>query len=195
MSPTTAHATLWQPIALIWAMLFFQAFGVMVSIAPQTRLFEDIACRRHLGSGNQPDEELCKDPAVQDMVNELFGWQLFFDGIPGLVMAMYYGAMADGKGRKPVLMLSLVGQALGAAWILLICMCVQAAQCVLINIFSHSSSPHQYDFADEIPIGWSQIDPQWTWLSSVFYLIGGGGTVFNAAAMMILTDASPESFR
>ena len=40
-----------------------------------------------------------------------------------------------------------------------------------------------------------QIDPRWTWLSSTFYLIGGGGTVFNAAAMMILTDASLESFR
>jgi MFS family permease len=107
-------------------MLFFQAFGVMVSIAPQTRLFEDIACRRYFGSGGQPDEESCKDPAVQDTVNELFGWQLFFDGIPGLIMAMYYGAMADEKGRKPVLVLSLVGQALGAAWILLICMCIQA---------------------------------------------------------------------
>lgn len=115
-------STLWRPITLIWAMLFFQAFGVMVSIAPQTRLFEDIACRRYFGSGN-PDEESCKEPAVQDMVNELFGWQLFFDGIPGFLMAMYYGAMADEKGRKPVLMLSLVGQALGAAWILLICMC------------------------------------------------------------------------
>ena len=127
---TDAHATtLWRPITLIWAMLFFQAFGVMVSIASQTQLFEDIACRRHFGRGDPlsgPDEESCKDPAVQDMVNELFGWQLFFDGIPGLVMAMYYGAMADEKGRKPVLMLSLVGQALGAAWILLICKCFVA---------------------------------------------------------------------
>lgn len=125
---TDAHSTLWRPITLIWAMLFFQAFGVMVSIAPQTRLFEDMACRRHFGSGEggpsgAPDEESCKDPAVQDAVNELFGWQLFFDGIPGLVTAMYYGAMADEKGRRPVLMLSLVGQALGAAWILLICTC------------------------------------------------------------------------
>ncbi|KAG6363588.1 hypothetical protein INS49_008689 [Diaporthe citri] len=159
---TDAHATLWRPITLIWAMLFFQAFGVMVSIAPQTRLFEDVACRRYFGGGDL-DEESCKDPAVQDMVNELFGWQLFFDGIPGLVMALYYGAMADEKGRKPVLTLSLVGQGLGAAWILLIC--------------------------------WMQIDPRWTWLSSAFYFIGGGGTVFNAAAMMILTDASLESFR
>lgn len=124
---TDAHAALWRPIKLIWAMLFFQAFGVMVSIAPQTRLFEDVVCRRYYGSGDHsgPDEESCKDPAVQDLVNELFGWQLFFDGIPGLVMAMYYGAMADEKGRKPVLTLSLVGQALGAAWILLICMCDQ----------------------------------------------------------------------
>lgn len=126
MSPDSngVHGTLWHPITLIWAMLFFQAFGVMVSIAPQTRLFEDIACRRYFGSGDQLDEELCKNPAIQDMVNELFGWQLFFDGIPGLVTAMYYGAMADEKGRRPVLMLSLVGQALGAAWILLICMFV-----------------------------------------------------------------------
>lgn len=125
---TVVTPTLWRPITLIWAMLFFQAFGVMVSIAPQTRFFEDIACRRYFGGGGPsvPDEEVCKDPAVQDMVNELFGWQLFFDGIPGLFMAMYYGAIADEKGRKPVLMLSLVGQALGAAWILFICMFNQA---------------------------------------------------------------------
>lgn len=127
---TDGHSTLWRPIALIWAMLFFQAFGVMVSIAPQTRLFEDIACRSYYGSGggpSGPDEESCKDPAVQDAVNELFGWQLFFDGIPGLVTAMYYGAMADEKGRRPVLTLSLLGQALGAAWVLLICMCGQTS--------------------------------------------------------------------
>lgn len=182
MGPATR--TLWRPVLLIWLMLLTLGFGIMVAMVPQTRIYEDIICRRYymdhpeqsvtLGMASafspdeahrqqSPDESLCKKPAIQDAVNQLFGWQTFFDGIPGLLLAMYYGSLADSKGRRPVLILSLAGQLLGAAWILFIC--------------------------------WIEAEVKLTWFSSIFSCIGGGNTVFTAAAMMILADAAPDTFR
>lgn len=176
--------TLWRPVLLVWLILLTLGFGITVAMTPQTRIYEDIICRRYyadhpeqstrLGIAfspsthqqqpqSRPDESLCKKPAIQDAVNSLFGWQTFFDGIPGLLLAMYYGSLADTWGRRPVLILSLVGQLLGAAWILLIC--------------------------------WIEADVRLTWLSSIFSCVGGGNTVFTAAAMMILADAAPDAVR
>ena len=130
----------WRPVLLVWMILLTLGFGIMVAMVPQTRIYEDIICRRYYAdhpeqsttvgiallpdephSWDGPDESLCKKPEIQDAVNQLFGWQTFFDGIPGLLLAMYYGSLADSKGRRPILILSLVGQLLGAAWILFIC--------------------------------------------------------------------------
>ncbi|KAL2260168.1 hypothetical protein VTK26DRAFT_5927 [Humicola hyalothermophila] len=180
MGPTT-HIH-WRPVLLVWLMLLVLGFGIMVAIAPQTRIYEDIICRRYYADGPEqsitlgiaflpddgprhqgPDEKACKDPVIQDALNQLFGWQTFFDGIPGLLLAMYYGSLADSWGRRPILVLSLVGQLLGALWILFIC--------------------------------WIEADVKLTWLSSIFSCIGGGNTVFTAAAMMIIADATPDASR
>ncbi len=176
--------TLWRPVLLVWLILLTLGFGITVAMTPQTRIYEDIICRQYYADHpeqstrlgipfspsssqqqpqSRPDESLCKKPAIQDAINSLFGWQMFFDGIPGLLLAMYYGSLADTWGRRPVLILSLVGQLLGAAWILLIC--------------------------------WVEADVRLTWLSSIFSCIGGGNTVFTAAAMMILADAAPDAVR
>lgn len=172
--------TLWRPVLLVWLMLLILGFGIMVAMVPQTRIYEDIICRRYYmdhpeqsaavaippdGAHSQQglDENLCKKPEIQDAVNELFGWQTFFDGIPGLLLAMYYGSLADTKGRRPVLILSLVGQLLGATWTLFVC--------------------------------WTEAEVRLIWLSSIFTCIGGGNTVFTAAAMMILADATSDTSR
>lgn len=178
----SATRTLWRPVLLVWLILLTLGFGIMVAMVPQTRIYEDIICRRYYADypeqsttvgiallpneprhGDGPDESLCKRPEIQDAVNQLFGWQTFFDGIPGLLLAMYYGSLADSKGRRPILILSLVGQLLGAAWILFIC--------------------------------WIEADVKLTWISSIFSCIGGGNTVFTASAMMILADATPDTSR
>ncbi|KAK1848599.1 MFS multidrug transporter [Colletotrichum chrysophilum] len=100
----------WKPIVVVAMMLFIDGLGNCMSLAPQTRLFEDVVCRQYYKVGGNvpgsgPSEEMCKDPAVQDVVAELFGWQTFFDGIPGLILAMWTGA----------------GCLLGACWVLFIC--------------------------------------------------------------------------
>ncbi|KAF4869877.1 MFS efflux pump atnC [Colletotrichum siamense] len=158
----------WRPIVVVAMMLFIDGLGNCMSLAPQTRLFEDIVCRQHYKvddniPGSGPSEEMCKDPAVQDVVAELFGWQTFFDGIPGLILAMWFGVLADKQGRRRVFFLSVVGQVLGASWVLFIC--------------------------------WLELPLKLVWLSSFFLVIGGGSTVTGAVAMMIITDASPEKYR
>jgi hypothetical protein len=122
-----ADSIRWRPIVVIAMMLFIDGLGNNMSLAPQTQVFEDIVCRQYYkvddtGPIGQPSEEMCKDPAVQDVVAQLFGWQKFFDGIPGLILAMWFGVLADKQGRGRVLFLSLVGQAMGACWVLFICM-------------------------------------------------------------------------
>ncbi|KAF4930332.1 MFS efflux pump atnC [Colletotrichum viniferum] len=116
----------WRPIAVVAMMLFIDGLGNCMSLAPQKRLFEDVFCRQYYKVGGNvpgsgPSEEMCKDPAVQDVVAELFGWQTFFDGIPGLILAMWFGVLADKQGRRRVFFLSAVGQVLGACWVLFIC--------------------------------------------------------------------------
>ena len=122
----------WRPVIVIWLMLFIDGLGYFMSMAPQTRLFEDIVCRQFyqwdssgLSGTGGPSEAMCKDPAVQDVVARLFGWQTFFDGIPGLLLAMWFGVLADKKGRRQVFLLSVVGSALASAWVLFICKCKQ----------------------------------------------------------------------
>ncbi|KAK1978314.1 major facilitator superfamily domain-containing protein [Colletotrichum cereale] len=116
----------WRPIIVIAMMLFIDGLGYCMSLAPQTQLFEDIVCRQYYKSDSTdtaggPSEEMCKEPAVQDVVAQIFGWQTFFDGIPGLILAIWYGVLADKQGRRWVLFLSVLGQVLGACWVLSVC--------------------------------------------------------------------------
>lgn len=102
-------------------MLFVDGFGFFVSQAPTTQLFEDIVCRRYYDTPNIMEAQLCKVPGVQREVAKVFGWQTFFDGIPSLILALWYGALADRYGRRGVLFLSLIGQALSLIWVLFMC--------------------------------------------------------------------------
>ncbi|GJN70288.1 hypothetical protein PLICBS_004342 [Purpureocillium lilacinum] len=82
-------------------ILGIDSLGWVMCLAPQTQLFEDIACRKYYSLANRVHvldaggKDLCKIPEVQDTVAQLFGWQAFFDGLPGLLLAMPYGVMAD----------------------------------------------------------------------------------------------------
>lgn len=204
--------THWTPIILIQLMIFLSAMGVVISFAPRTRLFEDIICRKYYAIHNgttettsistsallslttnvhfasqAPSESQCKIAPVQDALAELFGWQTFFDGIPGLLLAMYYGVLADKKGRSPVLFRSLLGQVLAAGWVLYIAWrCSSASDA---GIVSDSDT-------EEIIGSWTYLlSLKATWLSSYFLIIGGGSTVTSAVGMMIVTDATTEENR
>lgn len=120
-----------------WIVLVFLVFvlvtivdvGAFLAEPPKTRVFEANLCLRYYEEydpskiekdGSVP-EALCKIDQVQQKLAMIFGWQDTFDAIPGLVLAIPFGALADKWGRKWIFVASLVGLQLNSAWILLIC--------------------------------------------------------------------------
>lgn len=120
-----------------WILLVSLAFtfvtivdvGAFLAEPPKTRVFEANICRRYylendpskIGSDGFVPEGLCKIDPVQQQLAMIFGWQDTFDAIPGLVLAIPFGALADKWGRKWIFVASLVGVQLNSAWILFIC--------------------------------------------------------------------------
>lgn len=120
-----------------WALLVCLAFvlitivdvGAFLAEPPKTRVFEANICVTYyeendpskIRSDGSVPEALCKIDEVQQKLAMIFGWQDTFDAIPGLLLAIPFGALADKWGRKWIFVASLVGLQLNAAWILLIC--------------------------------------------------------------------------
>ncbi|OTA26414.1 hypothetical protein BTJ68_10583 [Hortaea werneckii EXF-2000] len=127
--PAVAKSTIaWRPVLLINMLFVLNGLGYFISVAPQTQLFENLVCDAYYQSSapqtapkqQKPSQDPCKVPAVQETLAMIFGFQTFFDGIPGLLLAMPYGVAADKVGRKPVLLLSMAGQVFAAAWVLFV---------------------------------------------------------------------------
>jgi MFS family permease len=103
--------------------------GAYLGEPPKTRIYETNIClsycRTHDASVIGPDgtipEKLCKIDAVQQKLAMIFGWQDTFDAIPGILLAIPFGTLADRVGRKWIFVVSLLGCWLSVAWILLIC--------------------------------------------------------------------------
>jgi MFS family permease len=103
--------------------------GVGLADAPKTRIFETNICLRYYQQNDPtaidphdtvPETE-CKIDAIQQELAMIFGWQETFDAIPGILLAVPFGALADIWGRKRILTLALVGLQLSTAWVLFIC--------------------------------------------------------------------------
>lgn len=127
-SSTPRHRHYVWVIALSLCAAFLLEIGDYMQKAPVTRAFEDILCRKYYESTTPlgthvtlpiPEQD-CKIPIVQGQLAMLKGWDTAFACIPGLLLALPYGYVADRYGRKIVLVLSLVGVALGIAWVQLV---------------------------------------------------------------------------
>ncbi|KAM3073471.1 hypothetical protein ACMFMG_004631 [Clarireedia jacksonii] len=151
--------------------------GDFMTQAPAARIIEDIICRAYfssapfstpsgidLPSGSIPEED-CKSDIIQGKMAMLKGWDQMFSCIPGLIMAVPYGVLADRVGRRPVLFSSLMGLMASVAWAMTVC------------------------YFDTV------FDIRWYWASNFFLLIGGGSAVVRSMVFTIIADVVPEENR
>lgn len=186
--PTPGKTKPWViMVILAFALVAIIDMGAFLGEAPRTRVFEANICLGYyresdpsvIGKDGTVAEKLCKVDAVQQNMAMIFGWQEMFDAIPSIFLAIPFGVLADKVGRKWIFTASLMGLQLNSAWTLGICECCSLHCMLLLTMLGY--------FRD-LPL-------QLTWLSSAFYLIGGGPIVAAAIGITMISDIAPPEKR
>lgn len=143
--------------------------------APLARTLEDIICRDYYSSAplsgfsDAPrlsiPESHCKNDVIQGKLAMLRGWDGTLACIPGLILSVPFGILADKIGRKTVLFMSLIGLSLGLIWVQVIC------------------------YFDTF------FDVRWIWSANLLALIGGGSAVTKTMYYTIIADVVAEEQR
>lgn len=165
---------------IILLAVVFASFGDQLQESPVTRIYESVICYNYYskhdptklrlppsavgpGAIGGVDEMWCKADPVQDELAMLNGFQLFLDGIPGLILAIPFGWLADRYGRWSIVMLNLSQIALRTSWI----------QIVAWN--------------------WQVFNVKAMWYQSALSIMGGGASVLSSLAFVMVADISqPE---
>lgn len=121
----------WQRHFAKWATMYACGLFVLLvdvpnfmSEVPKLRMLELGLCRDYYSisdpgaidhDGNVP-ESLCKIPEIQASLARMRGMLDMIEGIPGLILAIPYGVLADMRGRRFVAALSLAGFVLRDLW-------------------------------------------------------------------------------
>ncbi|KAI9734017.1 MAG: hypothetical protein M1834_002674 [Cirrosporium novae-zelandiae] len=160
-----------HPAAFMLTLCCFLAavqWGACMMTAPQTQLFESIACYHHFRKndpgrfpniGDIPDR-YCKIAPIESEVALIQGIGGSLEALPSILLSIPYGRLADNPkyGRKTVLMLSLIGTMMGIAWAIMV-------------------------------LWFSEIFPlRLVWLCPVFAVIGGGSGIITAMVFTMITD-------
>lgn len=170
--PHTAKKTARNLLLLIAVVIVAVDFGSYLSYAPEIEIFETILCKRLHGfeKGTIARQDggsisACKSDDVQAELALLVGWMSFCNQVPGILLALPYGFAADRLGRKPVLLLSVIGLILEEAVIRFICW-----------------------KSDIIPI-------QAIWATPLFQILGGGPQIATSMAFTMISDVFPLAQR
>ncbi|KAF4215558.1 hypothetical protein CNMCM8980_010606 [Aspergillus fumigatiaffinis] len=157
---TSGNSVYCWRILLISSLVFFLVdFGFYLTVPAQTKIFEDIICRQYEAEGD------CKVALVQSELAAVNGWKDTFDALPGILLSIPYGVLADRIGRKPCLLLGLLGVILGEIWARIVCFWSQILPLRLV------------------------------WLAGAFRLLGGGDLVVSSLICVIVADVFGEQDR
>ncbi|KAK0632183.1 major facilitator superfamily domain-containing protein [Immersiella caudata] len=159
---------------LSFLLLVLLELGAGMSVPPTNEMMEKILCSQmhpestrdktlpwNQGGADDP----CKNPDVQGYLAMLRGWSYTFEAIPGLICAVPYGILSDRWGRKPVLLLGILGFSLAAGFNLVV-----------------------FLLSDIVPL-WA------TWFGALFFFIGGTAQMVVAMLYTFLADVTPVAER
>lgn len=105
---------------------------------------------------------------------------LTHDTLPGILVSLPWGTIADRRGRRLVAFLGVIGEVLVAGWIAAVCM----SSLHYVDIMIEDTKTVTAYFSESI-------NPRMTLVSSIFYIIGGGNGMI--LAMVIATIVQPVS--
>jgi len=145
-------------------LLLLSELAELLLVSPRIRLLEAAICRSHYGLPSVPESQ-CKIPAVQTRLAHIRGWQVFFEAIPVMALAVPWGALADSVGRRKVLAVNFVGCAAHIVWFAAVC------------------GPE------------SGIAPEWVWASALAFVAGGGPRTAGVLVLALVNDVSPDAER
>ncbi|KAL9098393.1 MAG: hypothetical protein Q9163_005939 [Psora crenata] len=130
---------------LIFILQFITNFGFYLSDLPLVKLFERQICKSYYGSKDEIPEVKCKLSAIQDKLAYILELKNALDALPALFLSLWYGALANKYGRKPIIAFNYFGELFSLGWILLIYVVTEAdriiAPLVGAAIMEHLSVP------------------------------------------------------
>ncbi|KAI9838544.1 MAG: hypothetical protein M1819_004853 [Sarea resinae] len=150
---------------LIFILIIFVNIPSLLQGGAQVQIFEDIYCDKYYHDNpslaERHDGRSCKVDQVQANIAFLRGWRSFFNFLPGVMLCVPYGMLADRVGRKWILVMNQIAINLGSLWVYLIC-----------------------SFPDALPL-------RLIWLEGIVGLFGGGNIVATALIFVIISDVTP----
>ncbi|KAF7908746.1 uncharacterized protein EAF01_004501 [Botrytis porri] len=161
-------------ILLLTTIVFIIGVAIYLVWIPSMRIYEDILCHRYyeelqgeggVGLSSTIDEARCKGDKVQEELNILTAVLETMKALPGMLMAVPYGLLADRIGRKPVFTLSILGLLLS----------------LLFEVFIMSE--------------WMMLPIRAIWFAPFLQFIGGGEKTASAIFYAIISDVTTQDER
>ena len=103
------------------AIELLTSLGTAIITVPATSLIEGAVCQRYYGAETILAEHLCKSDGVQSDMAYLLGAMSSFASLPGLLLTIPYGILAEHIDRRIILLVNNLSTVLSMLYQLLIC--------------------------------------------------------------------------
>jgi hypothetical protein len=162
------HVQRWQGVYTCGTFIVVLNMPFCMAEAARLRMFEMSVCRDYYAihdpsridnHGHIP-EQLCKLQPIQSSLARMRGFINMLEAIPGLVLALPYGILADKKGKRLVAGLCLLGYLLKDSW-------------TFISLFFYKSFPTRATYAAPLMVA-----------------IGGGSAVMSSILFAIVAESA-----
>lgn len=172
LSPLRSHISQWFALYACAVLIVILDGSSFMTEAAKLRMLEVGFCREYYAANNPElvrdggiPEHLCKQRQIQSSLAKMRGLLAMLDAIPGLILAVPYGMLADKKGQRLVLGFCLLGLIMRDLW-------------VFTSLFFYQLFSTKAVYA-----------------ASAMLVIGGGSTVLTSMVFAIVAASIPEELR